>query len=138
MKRYLLDTNVISETRKPKPHGAVISWMASLRSEQIFVPAVTLGELQAGMEIVRERDKPKAEEIEAWIDRLEISAQILPMDSTSFREWARLMQHKPTQLAEDGMIAASARVHGLIVATRDEADFRPFGVPLFNPFRFVD
>jgi toxin FitB len=138
MKRYLLDTNVISETRKSKPHGAVTSWMSSVRSEQIFVSAVTLAELQTGAEIVRECDKSKAEEIEAWIDRLEISAQILSMDSTCFRDWARLMQHKPTQMAIDGMIAALARVHGLIVATRNEADFRPFGVPLINPFDFAE
>lgn len=135
MKRYLLDTNVISETRKPKPHGAVTAWMSGLRSEQILIPAVVLAELQAGVEIVRGRDKSKAEEIEMWIDRLEVSAEILTMDSTCLREWARVMRHKPSQLSEDGMIAASARIHGLIVATRNEADFLHFDVPVFNPFR---
>lgn len=72
MKRYLLDTNVVSEVRKPKPHGAVIAWLTGLREEQILLPAVILGELQAGIELTRRQDPAKASAIEVWVDQLEL------------------------------------------------------------------
>jgi len=134
--RYLLDTNVVSELRKPKPHGAVVAWMKTLRAEQIFLSAVTVGELQADVELTRRNDAAKAREIEAWLTMVEASFTALPMDSACFREWARLMAGKSPQLIEDAMIAATARVHGLDVATRNERDFRQFQVGAFNPFRF--
>jgi hypothetical protein len=90
------------------------------------------------VEIIRDRDATKANEIERWINRLEATAHILPMDALCFREWARLMQHRPDHLSEDGMIAASAHIHGLVVATRNEGDFRHFNVPFINPFRPLD
>jgi predicted nucleic acid-binding protein len=135
--RYLLDTNVVSELRKPKPHGAVVAWMKTLRLEQIFLSAVTIGELQAGVELTRRNDAPKAVEIETWLTMVEASFTALPMDSACFREWARLMVGKSPELIEDAMIAATARVHGLDVATRNERDFRQFQVGAFNPFQFV-
>jgi len=134
--RYLLDTNVVSALRKPKPHGAVVAWMKTLRAEQIFLSAVTVGELQAGVELTRRNDAAKAREIESWLTMVEGSFTALPMDSACFREWARLMVGKSPQLIEDAMIAATARVHGLDVATRNERDFRQFQVGAFNPFRF--
>src|SRR5277367_3108054 len=76
MKRYLLDTNVISEVRKPKPHGAVLLWLRELRAEQAFLSAVTMGELQLGIELTRRQDPLKAKEIEAWVDQLENSYPI--------------------------------------------------------------
>ena len=134
MKRYLLDTNVISELRKPKPHGAVIAWMKSLREEQIFLSAVTLGELQAGIERARLQDPKKANEIEAWVDQLADSIQVMPMDVACFREWGRLIYRKQDHLLEDAMIAATARVHGFVVATRNEHDFEALEVAVTNPF----
>ncbi|MGH9795275.1 MAG: type II toxin-antitoxin system VapC family toxin [Candidatus Acidiferrales bacterium] len=138
MNRYLLDTNVVSELRKPRPHGGVTSWIGRLQEEQIFLSAVTLGELQAGIERTRQHDKEKAEEIEAWVDRLAESHQILSMDTRCFREWARLMEGKPDGIIEDAMIAATARVHGLVVATRNERDFRNLVVEFINPFKSKD
>lgn len=135
MKRYLLDTNVVSETRKPKPHGAVVAWLSGLRDEQVFLSAVTMGELQAGIELTRRQDAAKASEIERWVDEVEASYQILPMDTASFREWGRLMHGKSDHLIEDGMIAATARKFDLIVATQNEDDFKQLGVPVFNPFK---
>jgi len=135
MKRYLLDTNVISEVRKPKPHGGVVAWLRGLRSEQILLSAVTLGELQLGIELTRRQDPLKAKEIETWVDQLESSYNILPMDTACFREFGRLVQRKPGHLVEDGMIAAIAGIHDLIVATRNERDFQQFGVSVFNPFK---
>jgi toxin FitB len=134
--RYLLDTNVVSEIRKPKPHGAVLAWLGELQSSQIYLSAVTIGELQAGVEQTR-ADALKAAQIQSWIDQLEESYQVLSMDSPCFRESARLMNGRPDDLFEDAMIAATARLHELVVATRNERDFAYLGVQVFNPFKVV-
>ncbi|MDA0190998.1 MAG: type II toxin-antitoxin system VapC family toxin [Proteobacteria bacterium] len=132
--RYLLDTNVVSELRKPRPHGGVVAWLESLDDAQLYVSAVTLGEIQAGIELTREQDAQKALEIEAWLDLLAGSYNVLPMNAAIFRAWARLMHRKSDTLYEDAMIAATAVVHGLNVATRNIADFNALGVDVFNPF----
>ncbi len=134
MNRYLLDTNVVSELRKPRPHGGVVAWLNHQAEEQLFLSAVTLGELQAGVERTRRQNPAKASEIESWLDQLSTSYQILAMDVPCFREWGRIMDGKPDQLLEDAMIAATARVHHLIVATRNEGDFRQLRVQMVNPF----
>jgi Predicted nucleic acid-binding protein, contains PIN domain len=134
MIRYLLDTNVVSELRKPRPHGGVLAWLEILAEEQLFLSAVTLGELQAGIERTRRQDPSKASELELWADQLAGSYQILPMDTQCFREWGRIMDRKPDKLLEDAMIAATARVHKLIVATRNEGDFGQLEVRIVNPF----
>jgi predicted nucleic acid-binding protein len=133
--RYLLDTSVVSELRKPKPHGAVVGWLKELQESQIYLSAVTIGELQAGVEQTRGQDQKKAAQIQSWIDLLEDSYQVLPMDSLCFREWARLMNGRPDDLLEDARIAATARIHRLAVATRNERDFASLGVQIFNPFK---
>jgi len=133
--KYLLDTNVISELRKPRPNGAVVAWLSDREDEQLFLSAVTMGELQAGIERARRQDPAKAAEIENWLDQLAGSYQILPMDTACFREWGRLMDQKPDHLLEDAMIAATARVHRLTVATRNEQDFRQLDVRILNPFK---
>jgi predicted nucleic acid-binding protein len=132
--KFLLDTNIVSELRKPRPHGAVVLWLKNQEDEQLFLSAVTLGELQTGIELTRRQDSKKALEIENWLDRVEQSYQVLPMDSRCFREWGRLMDRKPDHLVEDAMIAATARVHDLVVTTRNERDFRQLGVRILNPF----
>ena len=135
MNRYLLDTNVISEVRKARPHGAVVSWLGDLEVGQIFVSAVTAGELQAGVERTRPQDAAKAREIEDWLASLEQAYEFLPMDWACFREWSRLMAKLSDDLRTDAMIAATARIHGLIVATRNEKDFKHLGVKILNPFK---
>ncbi len=132
---YLLDTNVVSELRKPKPHGAVLAWFEGVDDTQLHLSAVTIGEIQAGIEITREQDTAKASEIEAWLERVAGSTNVLPMDATTFRTWARLMHQRSETVYEDAMIAATAKVHGLTVVTRNVADLKPFGVPLLNPIK---
>jgi predicted nucleic acid-binding protein len=134
MTEYLLDTNVLSETRKRRPHGAVVAWLKSVRPESTFTSVVTIGELQYGIEQTRRQDVVKAIELELWLETLINSAQIVPMDVECFREWARLMVRTSQDLIQDAMIAATARVHHLTVVTRNERDFRHFGVPVLNPF----
>ena len=131
---YLLDTNVVSELRKPRPHGGVVAWLESIDDAQLFLSAVTLGEIQAGIELTREQDAEKASEIEAWLELLSGAYNVLPMDAATFRAWARLMHRKSDTLYEDAMIAATAKVHGLTLATRNVADFNALGVQVFNPF----
>ena len=131
---YLIDTNVVSELRKPKPHGAVIAWLQSVDHRQLRLSAVTLGEIQAGIEITREQDTDKAAEIEAWADQVAETWNVLPMDSAAFRMWGKLMHRRSDAMIEDAMIAATALVHGLTIATRNTKDFKEFGVTLLNPF----
>ena len=130
----LLDTNVVSEVRKLRPHGAVVAWLQSMDDSQLYVSAVTLGEIQAGIELTREQNPEKANEIQAWLDMVAEAYNVLPMDAASFRVWARLMHRKSDTLYEDAMIEATARVHGLTDATRNVSDFHAIGLEVFNPF----
>ncbi len=134
---YLLDTNVISELRKQKPHGAVSAWINAVRNEEIQIPAVTMAELQDGVERTRLQNPAKATEIELWIDQILLTFVVIPMDGTIFREWARLMHGKSDDLSADAMIAATARVLRLIVVTRNVKDFKSFNVEVFNPFTYI-
>lgn len=131
---YLLDTNVVSELRKPRPHGAVLSWLEGVADADLRLSAVTLGEIQAGIELTREQDAAKAAEIESWADQVESTFGVLPMDAAVFRAWAKLMHKQSDTVYEDAMIAATAQVHHLTVVTRNVRDFKRFGVLVFNPF----
>ena len=132
---YLLDTNIVSEIRRPRPHGGVAAWLQATEDADLHLSAVTLGEIQAGVELTRDQDASKAAEIEAWLDLVAQSYNVLPMDGAAFRAWARLMHRRSDTLYEDAMIAATATVHKLTVVTRNVADFEPFDVRVLNPFK---
>jgi len=131
---FLLDTNVVSELRKLRPHGAVVSWLEGIADADLYLSAVTLAEIQAGIELTREQDPAKAADLEKWTDQVAITYNVLPMDTVTFRLWAKLMHRQSDTVYEDAMIAASAIVHKLTVVTRNVRDFERFQVPVFNPF----
>ena len=135
---FLLDTNVVSELRRPKPHGGVLAWIETIDDADLHLASVTIGEIQAGIELTREQDAAKAGEIEMWLDQVSNSFNILSMDGRAFRCWAQLMHRQSDTLYEDAMIAAIAKVHHLTVVTRNVSDFGRFEVPLLNPFTSGD
>ena len=131
---YLLDTNVVSELRRPSPHQAVVAWIEGVTADDLFLSVVTIGEIQAGIELTREQDAGKARELEAWLGAVLLSFNLLPMNAATFREWARLKHRRSDTLMEDAMIAATAVVHRLTVVTRNVRDFDQLGVEVLNPF----
>lgn len=131
---YLLDTNVISELRKQRPNVRVLSWMERADEDHLFLSAVTVGEIQAGIEITRKQDAVKAVELERWLDQVSDAYNVIPMDAKCFRRWAILMDRQSNTLYEDAMIAATALVHRLTVVTRNTRDFSRFEVQTLNPF----
>lgn len=132
---YLLDTNVVSELRRQRPHPAVEEWIRPIPAEKLLLSAVTVGEIQAGIEITREQDRSKAKELEVWLDQVIASYPILVLDALVMREWGRLMHRTSDTLIQDALIAATATVHRLTVVTRNVRDFEQFGVTTLNPFR---
>ncbi|MGB9414923.1 MAG: type II toxin-antitoxin system VapC family toxin [Acidobacteriaceae bacterium] len=133
---YLLDTNVISEMHKPRPHGAVLAWFRVQAEENLHLSAVNVLELQRGAERTRKQDRPRAEKIDHWIDQIINTLPIIALDTRIAREGARLMVGRSEDLFEDAMLAATARIHRLTVATRNLKDFALFDVPTFNPFTY--
>ncbi len=113
---YLLDTNVVSELRKLKPHRGVVAWVQNVPEEALHLSAVTIGE------------------IEAWLDCVAKTYNVVSADALIFRRWAQLMHHRTDHHLEDALIAATALVRRLSVVTRNVDAFRPFGVRLINPF----
>src|SRR5260370_20400964 len=121
---YLLDTNVASELRKVKPHGAVVAWLRQLDNRDIYISAMVVGEIQAGIELTRRRDAQKAREIEFWLSQLAATLQVLPPDAEACREWARLRHRRSKALREGARIGATAKSHAVTLSTGNVRDFR--------------
>jgi predicted nucleic acid-binding protein len=132
---YLLDTNVVSELRRTRPHGAVLAWLSTVHNADLFISAATVGEIQAGIERTREDDIAKAGEIEKWLTEVVLSMNVIAPDAEIFRIWARFMHKRQSHLWDDAMIAATAVQHHATVVTRNVRDFELFGVEILDPFR---
>jgi toxin FitB len=133
---YLLDTNVISEVRKGKRcDSAVARWWSQVDDEEIFFSVLTIGEIRKGIEIIRRRDADSAASLESWLYRLlgDYSSRVLPIDVVIADEWARLNVPDPLPVI-DGLIAATARIRGLILVTRNTQHLERTGARLLNPF----
>jgi toxin FitB len=133
---YLLDTNVLSETRKRDPVGAVVGWIAATPPDRMHVSVLTLGEVGHGIARVRGRgDREQASALERWLSEVEsgFEDRVLPVSLPVAAAWGRQQHVQPVPVI-DALIAATARVHGLIVVTRNVKDFEPTGAEIFNPF----
>ena len=131
---YLLDTNVVSETRKPRPHFGVMKWLEVNRKKQIFVSAITIGEVQSGIEKTRRSDPKRAIELENWLDAVIRREKILPLTTEITRKWGEFKNRYQPDKLPDIMLVATAMTHNLTVVTRNTRDFKGFGVKLINPF----
>jgi predicted nucleic acid-binding protein len=133
---FLLDTNVISEIGKPRPHPHVVDWIAGSDPDTHFLSVITIGELRAGIILLRRKqDHDQADRIEAWMNATERSfgERILPIDRRVAVRWGDMATGRTVQIP-DALIAATAHVHHLTVVTRDIRGFTGTGVPLMNPF----
>lgn len=132
---YLLDTNVVSELRKREPDPAVVEWFAAVPSEQLFLSVLTTGEIRLGIERLRRKDPAQAAVLERWLEGLQSAYRdhVVGIDIETAQEWGRLNVPDPLPVI-DGLLAASARVRGWTLVTRNTADLGGSGVTLLNPF----
>ncbi len=117
-----------------KPNAAVVRWLERVPAGSLHVSAVTIGEIQAGIEAKRENDPIKADEIERWLEEVLVSFGVIPADAAAFREWARLMHGQSDKLLKDALIAAVGIVNSLTIVTRNVRDFERLGVRVVDPF----
>lgn len=133
---YLIDTSVISELRKGKrANSGVVSWFAGLADDEVFLSVLTLGEIRRGIESVRRCDSAAAAALESWLGRIADAHRdrIVPVDRAIAEEWGRMNAPDPLPVI-DGLLAATAKVAGLTLATRNTGDIARSGVRFFDPF----
>jgi len=133
---YLLDTNVISELRKGKrAERSVAEWFDGLADQEVYLSVLTIGEIRRGVESVRRRDSDSASALDGWLSRLTEAHRdrILQVDRAIAEEWGRMDVPDPLPVV-DGLLAATARIVGLTLVTRNVADVESTGVELLNPF----
>ena len=133
---YLLDTNVLSETRKRQPAAGVADWITATPPDRMHVSVLTLGELERGIARVRGRgDRRQASALERWLRDVQAGFEdrILPVSLAVAAAWGRQQHAQPLPVI-DALIAATARVHGMTVVTRYVKDFELAGIQVLNPF----
>lgn len=131
---FLLDTNVVSEGRKPRADPQVKEWMGSVPSSSLFVSALVIGELRHGVELLHRRDPRQAVTLEGWLQEFinEFVDRILPVTVEIAEEWGRM--NVPDRLpAVDGLLAATAKIHRMTLVTRDVGRLAQYGVAIINP-----
>jgi hypothetical protein len=132
---FLLDTNVLAELRKPRASPRVLAWFDGVEESDLFLSVLVVGEIQQGVSRLRRRDPRQAVAYDSWLSRLrrDFADRILPVSQEVALEWGRLSAGDPLPVV-DGLLAATAVVHGLTVATRNASDFVRSGVAVLNPF----
>jgi predicted nucleic acid-binding protein len=133
--RYLLDTNVLSEVRRPRGDAGVNRWISSVPTEDLFLSVLTLGEVRRGIGLLSQRDPVQADLYEAWLVIVlrDYADRVLPVDATAAEEWGRMNVPDPVSIV-DGLMAATAKVRNMTFVTRNSADVARTGVRLLNPF----
>ncbi len=132
---FLLDTNVVSEVRRTRGAPPVKAWIDSVDAEELYLSVLVLGEVRRGIERLRRHDALQAAVLEGWLAQLrrDYADRVLPITVTIAEEWGRLNVPYPVP-AIDGLMAATAKVHGMTLVTRNTADLARTGVRLLNPF----
>ena len=133
---YLLDTNVISEVRRPSPNPGVKSWFEEATGEDLFLSVLTIGEIRQGIERLRGRDPEQTEVFERWLERLhrDFQDRLLPVSAAVAESWGRLNAPSPLPVI-DSLLAATALVHGLTFVTRDTSALEKTGVSILDPWK---
>ncbi|MDQ8042296.1 type II toxin-antitoxin system VapC family toxin [Cellulosimicrobium sp. XJ-DQ-B-000] len=133
--RYLLDTNVVSELVRTRPDEQVVTWLRGLRTHQIYLSVLTVGEIRTGVQRLVPRDAARATALETWVHGLEetYGDRILPVTLEIAQRWPAVHAARPLPVV-DSLLAATALAHGLTVATRNTRAFVDSGVPVVNPF----
>jgi predicted nucleic acid-binding protein len=133
---FLVDTNVLSELRKgDRGNPAVRRWLAAVDDDALFVSVLVIGEIRTGVERVRRRDTAAAEVLDTWLSQVTdtYAERVLPVTTQIAERWGRLNVPDPLPVI-DSLLAATAHVHGLTVATRNVSDYERTGVATLNPF----
>jgi len=136
---YLIDTNIISEVRKGvRCHPSVARWWAGVDDDQLFLSVLVVGEIRRGVETSRRRAPEKAAALEQWLDDLRsaFAERVLPVTDDVAETWGRMNAIRTVPVV-DGLLAATAKVHGLALVTRNMADVAGLGAELINPFEWV-
>ena len=135
MTGYLLDTNVVSELRKRSPDVNVAEWYDGVRSVELHLSVLTLGEIRIGIERLRRKDAARAHSLDEWLRGLlpMYSSRIVGVDVATADEWGRL--NVPDQLPViDGLLAATAKTQGLTLVSRNTTDLSASGITVLDPF----
>jgi predicted nucleic acid-binding protein len=133
---YLVDTNVVSELRKRGPAPAVIAWRESVGAEDLYLSALVVGEIRHGIERLRRHDRKQALGLERWLEglRQRFDDRILPVTTAVAEAWGRLTAPEPLAPV-DGLLAATALVHGLTLVTREAKRLERTGISVLDPWQ---
>lgn len=133
---YLIDTNIISEIRKgPRCNDRVASWYAAVKDTELYLSVLVIGEVRKGIESARRRDSDKAQTLEKWLEQVKsaFGDRILPIDDSVGDEWGRMSTIRSIPVV-DALLAATAKIHGMTLVTRNAKDVADLGAMVLNPF----
>ena len=133
----LLDTNIISEIRKgPRCDSHVAAWYEAVEDDELYLSVLVIGEIRKGIELVRSRDRTQAIALTRWLAAVEqaFGTRIVPVDRLVAEEWGRMSALRPVSVI-DCLLAATAKVHGMTLVTRNAADVDGLGAKVLNPFK---
>jgi predicted nucleic acid-binding protein len=136
---FLLDTNVVSELSRPQPDPCVLSWLASTASVDLHLSVLVAGEIRRGIELLRPREPDRAARLDVWLEGLVASYadRLIPVSALVADTWGRLSSLRPLPVA-DGLMLATAKVHGLTLVSHEAPALGDLGVPTFNPWEAID